>query len=336
MNVPGDQLSIGQFYIKIGGRPPNHVFRATVQLSPRARYIQVVPTLTPEDTGASCSVADYFSPDAPVIADYRRIVQGTVGNCWLLAPMCALASSAQFRPQLNTLVTVNPEPRTYTVRFFSVEGVPQEITVTGHLPFLTAEDTGKQAELLYVGQQLHLATVAPSNANLTPSFIEKALAQYSGGYQGLDGGDPPDARQADEGFMMLTGRACITLLPEEISLVNLRAYLAAGCAVVFTTKPNAESAQPMKSEPTDEPEFRNLLEDHAYMVSSVTATRVILYNPHGETPELAHNVAAPLEWADILAVGARFDILVPQAQGGKRKTKSKRRQKRRSYKRSTY
>jgi hypothetical protein len=264
------------------------------------------------------------------------------------------------------MVSVNPGARTYTVRFFDAAGDPQKITVTGHLPYLTAEDTGKQAELLYVGQQLHLATVPPSNAHLTPSFIEKALAQYSGGYQGLDGGDPPDAKQADEGFMMLTGRTCISLTPAEISLANLRAHLAANCAVVFTTKPNSDSAQPMKSQPTDEPEFRNLLEDHAYMVSSVTATRVILYNPHGETPERPHNIAEPLAWADVLEVGARFDILEPAAEadvdpaqeeegvdkqdkaqevkpksnakssrkGGK--IKSRRRQKRRTYKVSTY
>jgi hypothetical protein len=223
--------------------------------------------------------------------------------------------------------------------------------VTGHLPYLTAEDTGKQAELLYVGQQLHLATVPPSNAHLTPSFIEKALAQYSGGYQGLDGGDPPDAKQADEGFMILTGRTCISLTPAEISLANLRAHLAANCAVVFTTKPNSDSAQPMKSQPTDEPEFRNLLEDHAYMVSGVTATRVILYNPHGETPELPHNIAEPLAWADVLEVGARFDILEPppppppspapnskttSKPASSKKAGGRRRQKRRTYKVSTY
>ena len=106
----------------------------------------------------------------------------------------------------------------------------------------------------------------------------------------------------------MTGLESKFVEPRAYSLEELEEALSSG-TVAFTTKANKSLRTKLKSEPKGLGGYKNLLEDHAYLVDRIEDGMVILYNPHGELAHLRHNVAEPLTWAELVLVGARFDIL---------------------------
>jgi Calpain family cysteine protease len=313
-------MKVGQIYKKSTG---GAAFRFAGGDEPAGKHIQVVPDVSVDDVDyTNIGVADFFSATPFNFSNYRGVIQGGIGNCWLLSPMCALAKVLP--DLLQDKFTLNSRNKTYTVRFFNFSGQPCTQTITGHLVYIPEEDVdpprGKN-ELCYVGQQLGLPDEEPTNAALWPSFLEKAIAAELGGYDMLDGGDGPGARQASDGFRILTGRESILVDPQQTTMAAIQGHLASGHVIAFTTKPNGVGVPVLKSEPRPAGKFKNLLEDHAYMLDRIEGDKVILYNPHGELPHLKHNVAKPLTWAELVSVGARFDIFVRPAGGGKRRTR---------------
>jgi hypothetical protein len=299
----------GQFYQRTGSA--EEAFRFPGGKKPAGNYVQVVPTLAEGDEKyTNMRVANFFNEEQFDCSDYRHVVQGDVGDCWLLSPMCGLAAK---RPDLlEGLFTVGSG--NYTVNFYDFDGTACSATITGHLVYTPREDVASgpgykpRNELTYVGQQLGLVDVEPDNARLWASFLEKGMAEYFGGYQSLDGGDGPNALQACDGFRLLTGLESEFVEPRAYTLEELEAALRDG-VVAFTTKANKSLRTKLKKVPKGLGGFKNLLEDHAYLVDRVEDDMIILYNPHGELPHLRHNVAEPLTWAELVLVGARFDIL---------------------------
>jgi hypothetical protein len=225
--------------------------------------------------------------------------------------MCGLA--AKLPELLEGLFTI--EDSAYTVNFYDFDGSACSSTITGHLVYVPREDVAggrgykPRNELTYVGQQLGLVDVEPDNSRLWASFLEKGMATYFGGYESLDGGDGATALQACDGFRLLTGLSSNFVEPSSYSLEQLEGALENG-VVAFTTKANKNlRSYLLKSEPKSLGGFKNLLEDHAYLVDRVDDGKIILYNPHGELAHLRHNIAQPLTWAELVSVGARFDIL---------------------------
>lgn len=276
------------------------------------QYTQVVPTLAKGDEKyANMQVADFFNEEEFDCSDYRHVIQGGVGDCWLLSPMCGLAAK---RPELlEGLFSIGEG--SYTVTFYDFDGSEQAATITGHLVYIPRQDVAggrgykPRNELCYVGQQLGLVDAEPNNGQLWASFLEKAMAEYFGGYESLDGGDGETALQACDGFRLLTGRESNFVAPSDYSLEELVEALDSG-VVAFTTKANKTlRTRLLKTEPKKVGGFKNLLEDHAYLVDRVDGGKIILYNPHGELSHLRHNIAEPLTWSELVSVGARFDIL---------------------------
>ncbi len=108
------------------------------------------------------------------------VTQGAVGDCWMLGPLAAAASTPRGRESIRQVVT-GAAPR-FTVRFFERDGsdfvLGPPISVVSSFPVT-------QAGTFAYG----LATRRHDRATpLWPVVIEKAWAQREGGYSRLEGG----------------------------------------------------------------------------------------------------------------------------------------------------
>ena len=272
---------------------------------------------------------DFFSKDSVTFSNYTNVSQGEVGDCWLLAPISALARSTRLRKILQNNFVIND--RGYTITVYK-DGVKTPIHVNGNL-FFIPRDGDYKADLLFAGQQQFLPEKSLVSANLLWfAFIEKAVAILYGGYHLLDGGDPGsvDSKQADLGFKILTGLPVTTILIDQTTDFKgkIKTFLSEGASIVFTTKANNEvsSDKSMKTEPNGEDNSGlNLLEDHAYVVDSISRDgSVKLYNPHGEFARLKQNISKVLTENDARFFGKRLDIIAV-SKGGKTRTRKTRR-----------
>jgi hypothetical protein len=260
---------------------------------------------------------DFFCNGKIKFANYDSITQGEIGDCWLLAPMCAIARSHNLRLLLERNFEINAD-RTYNVTLYDNYS-PIKININGNLFFLPAQPHYK-ADLLFAGQQQFLPEKKISFTSIWFAFIEKAAALLRGGYHLLDGGDPgtADEKQADLGFAILTGKKVNTFNIDSIDpkidfKETIKQLLLDGAAIVYTTKTNSEiqDGRKMKSEPSGtDYSGLNLLEDHAYIIDRINRDGTIkLYNPHGELNNLKHNIAYILSPEDAIFFGKRLDIL---------------------------
>lgn len=117
------------------------------------------------------------------------INQGTLlGDCYLLATLAGLA--AQQPELIERMVRANPDG-TYTVTFYDKKGKPVDVTVTGDLP----THPGEQATAALGDRGVD------GNPEVWVPIIEKAYAQYRGGYDVIgDGGRTEDAMQTVTGL----------------------------------------------------------------------------------------------------------------------------------------
>lgn len=99
------------------------------------------------------------------------IRQGMIGNCYLLSALGSLAS--QNPAFIKSMITDNNDG-TYTVRFYE-DRKPVFVKVDGRMP--------TRNKALYYAH-------TPNNAVLWPCVLEKAFAQYKGGYEAIGVGDP--------------------------------------------------------------------------------------------------------------------------------------------------
>lgn len=122
------------------------------------------------------------------------VVQGTLGDCYLLAPLCALA---QQRPDFLKSLVREESDGTFVVTLH-LRGRPQEVRVDADLP---------------VNRGGFSAARSTSDRELWPAIVEKAVAQALGSYQSLAlGGDPSAA------ITLLTGQRA---LYQDLSAVRL-------------------------------------------------------------------------------------------------------------------
>ena len=285
------------------------------------------------------ALIDLFRENTPTFSNYRSLSEGEVGDCWFLAPLASLSKSTIHRQLLQDNFQIHTDSRTYSIRLYTPG--PIDIEITGELWHLKADEKN-ESDLLFSGQQQNLTEKLDriTNTHIWPCLFEKAAAKMLGGYQALDGGDGPLAKQASDGFRILTEKPVRTILIDEhLSLEDIREELNRGAAVVFTTRLNDEVRPTMKEDTKqDDPSGVNLLHDHAYVVDAITRRSIVtLYNPHGESSKLQHNIAKPLSFQDILTFGLRFDILsVPPAGGSKRNRTVKKKKKKKVSRRHRY
>lgn len=112
--------------------------------------------------------------------NYDDVAQGYIGDCYLEGAMSAVARSS---PKAIEDAVKDNGDGTYTVRFFESQGwgqamKPVTVTVDGDLP-----STGPGAQAYYAHGR--------DSKELWPGVIEKAYAQWKGGYEAIgNGGDP--------------------------------------------------------------------------------------------------------------------------------------------------
>lgn len=261
---------------------------------------------------------DFFTNGEINFSNYKSISQGEVGDCWLLAPLAALSKSPINCILLENNFTINDD-NTYTVKLYSTKKKSvQKININGNL-YYVPKIPGYKSDLLFAGQQQFIPEKKqPPFESTWYAFIEKAVAILYGGYQMLDGGDPdsPDVKQPDLGFYNLTGKKATTLTIDESTdfKKTIKKLLDEGASIVYTTKSNNElpDGKKIKTSPddTNDESGLNLLEDHAYVLDSISNDGTIkLYNPHGELPHLQMNKAKSLPTAKAIFFGSRLDIL---------------------------
>ena len=270
-------------------------------------------------------IRDFFAKGSAHFSNYTHITQGEVGDCWLLAPIAAIARSPMLRTILEHNFITNKN-NTYTITVYDAHGNPKSIDINGKLVYIPKDGEFK-ADLLFAGQQQFLPEMTNVPLKLSWfAFLEKAVAIMYGGYEHLDGGDPDssDVKQAALGFMNITGKKATTIMIDGTTdFKTVKHMLDKGAAIVYTSKTNKELPKGKKLKKT--PESRdsskyNLLEDHAYVVESISDEGVVtLYNPHGH---LKHNIAKPMPNNVAVLFGKRLDILMSKS-GEKRKTRKR-------------
>ncbi len=129
--------------------------------------------------------------------------QWRIGDCWLLAPLGALALTPQGRQTIRDMIKENRDAHgnvlSYTVTFHDGDKLVAKKVWPGDLPrgaLDVSRDVGNRAEIW-------------------PAVIEAAYARWRGNYAALHGGRPSVALEA------LTGRAATVLDPAKGGIVKL-------------------------------------------------------------------------------------------------------------------
>lgn len=138
-------------------------------------------------------------PDYVLFGDTspNDLQQGTLGDCWLLSAMSAMA---EFPDALQDLIVDN-EDGTFTVTLFSFEdGDFTEVEVNDAMPTLYVGDKLNQ-QMAYCHQS--------KQDEIWPCVLEKAIAKMAGGYAELNQGVSTWA------FGMLTGA-------EDLECINIQ------------------------------------------------------------------------------------------------------------------
>ncbi len=217
------------------------------------------------------------------------VKQGGLNDCFLMA---ALGSVAKNNPDAIKNMVKDNGDGTYTVTFkehsngfFGIGGGDKEVKVTVN------------ADLPQGGRHANATGDADAKGKqeIWPAIIEKAYAQYKGGYDKIDsGGSAGDAMKA------ITGKSVENKANKDYSADDLKADLQAGKAVTFATPKGAEN---LPKDSAGNPKY-GLHDWHAYVVKGVTEengkTMVELYNPWGSD----HPTRIPYDEAQKIFAGA--------------------------------
>jgi hypothetical protein len=221
--------------------------------------------------------------------DPMDVQQGVVGDCHLLAPLAALANTSQGRAFIRNAVVENKNE----------EGKVVSWTVTLHERVTGSQTTFRDVPVTVTQPFAHghaQLREGDGPSEIWPLVVEKACAQYAGGYNDIARGGSPGNAMA-----LLTGRE-----PSFFSLAwpgrwihpydasNLQTDLAEGKLVVLTTRDGI--GPPLAPDPTPAQRATNakahgLFENHAYFVTGTEQrdgkTFVKLGNPWGRNePDL--------------------------------------------------
>jgi hypothetical protein len=197
-----------------------------------------------------------FGTDGP---SYGDIVQGEVGDCYLMAALGGVVR--QNATSITQMFTDNGDG-TFTVRYY-ISGVADYVTVDEYLP--TSGGVFLYANL---GKRLD-----ESDNVLWVALAEKAYAEEneSGGlgrsvsansYASIDSGNPGLATT------QITDRANTSLQTNNLTFAAIRTQFDAGKAITFGTKPTTSAG---------------IVPNHAYAVVGYdpVAMTITLFNPWG-------------------------------------------------------
>jgi calpain family cysteine protease len=181
--------------------------------------------------------------------DISDIHQGQLGDCYLLATLAAF--SLRNDDAIRRLIHRNPNG-TFTVTFYDDGGRPVPIVVTDEFPVDRSMMPVFQGDI--------------DEKELWPMVIEKAYAQWRGGYAAIEGGWP------DEVMAHLTGAfRTQRRRHSDVTLDEMRRWLAEGQPVCLCTRPDDEFLIGGDT----------YVANHAYAVVGIDGDDVLLRNPWG-------------------------------------------------------
>jgi hypothetical protein len=226
--------------------------------------------------------------------DPNDVKQGSLGDCYLLAAMMAIAKT---NPGAIQKLVKEKDKGIYEVSLYvsqqvktiyrrirllgrtikipvgrKVVKVPKVITVTDTFP---VGNNGKAAFA-------KTADLTPeSEPELWVMLIEKAYAIYMGGYDKIEGGDPGKAME------MLTGNSGRTFKCDSYSdkqMTNIIKYAIKHQLPITAASRTLSYEKNGKTLPTAlgiEAEKYGIVANHAYIVNNISGTNVDLRNPWG-------------------------------------------------------
>lgn len=203
-------------------------------------------------------------------AHWNDVEQGRIGDCYLMTSMGAIARA---NPSLLENMIKGPDKDgAYTVTFHDEDwrgrSSPVDIKVS---PELLLDTNGTP---LYAGTPQD-----GGKAELWPAIVEKAYAQWKGGYKEIVQGNSADAMEA------LTGKDSSSFNPGKATLADLDKRLKAGEALTAGTHDDIKLLGIDFRDGTDGAAYKDgrLVADHEYFITGVDtkAGTVTLRNPWG-------------------------------------------------------
>ncbi len=190
--------------------------------------------------------------------------QGGLGDCWLIAGMIAVAHTDPDR--IRELITDHGDG-TYSVKLYDVGWFYRDATVRvdRELPYVTRGSQRLPAFAKLGDQRREGAQVL---YELWPAMIEKAYAEYEGGYAELVGGSPTTT------FEFLSGESASRFRPVwavQTRLI-LQAALRKGNPVCIATKGTIKEKLELDY---------GLVGNHAYVVMGERDGGFVIHNPWG-------------------------------------------------------
>lgn len=215
------------------------------------------------------------------------ISQGSMGDCFLLAPLMEIIRQGQMGNHPNFIpgmITQNPNG-TETVKLYQCSGQNQ---------FFTAKPIYETVSNVFDPTSVNnnpYEDLVGGVKEIWPQVIEKAYAQLVGGYSALaQGGFPIAAMEA------LTGQQATTTYPFEQTYSSLRQLTDAKDMIVFETAWAPSNVTP-----------QGLVSSHCYAFEGYTQnnTAIAVGNPWGPTagPNLNIPIANLGTDFDLMAVG---------------------------------
>jgi hypothetical protein len=233
--------------------------------------------------------------------DSQDVRQDRLGDCYLLAPLAAMAGTPAGRAALRNAIVENK----------SANGDVVSYTVTFHEPRpallgeTTTRDVAVTVDRLFIERHA-VARTGGAHREIWPLVVEKAYAAYVGGYDVVDRpGNPAEV------MTLLTGHA-----PTSVSLdwpnrlfggyseARLKTDLASEKLVVVSTR----SGIPLPTgQPATEP-AHGLAPKHAYFVQGIEehdgTSLVRLGNPSHDSKQILVPFDELTEWFSAVHVGA--------------------------------
>jgi hypothetical protein len=203
-----------------------------------ADYLAAQPGLTLKDEGDEKGNPEDFTFakaegkafDGKPTADQAN--QGAIGDCYLIAAMGALASTAGGQAKLMASVSPHGQAEKYTVTFGQEQRdgsfKPVSITVDAWMPV-----SGGRFKYALMGKP-----VVGGSTPLWAVIIEKAYAQWKGGYAGIGGGGSPGGAMSEMAGVSVENKS-ISWFGDDKELTDAIAdNIKRGKSMTAATKPN--------------------------------------------------------------------------------------------------
>ncbi len=220
--------------------------------------------------------------------DPEDIVQGGIGNCFVLANLKAIARAD---PDAITRMIVDNGDGTYTVTLYDDLGHPRPVIVTDEFPTRVKRFQFDDRTPFSKG----------GDGELWVRVIEKAyLQEFHGGYGGV-----PNGGYTAAALFHLTGQSVHGVTPDSLDraeMVTLADGIASG-RIAATTSSWSKESPSLDHQLFDD---KNIVSGHAYAIERIDmkAGLVHLDNPHGRndlvlTIDEYHRAFRATQWTEL-------------------------------------